>query len=105
MCAICAGCTARIVPNHSAFRKRNQLEPEKRPLRLFEIARVLVRVNHVARVVANANHSIVLPTAKLRVVDCIIDGVWLAIPQPTEWQRIGNKIGSAMIRGLQNWLD
>jgi hypothetical protein len=39
---------ARIVPNHSAFGKRNQSEPGKRPLRLFEITRMLVRLNHVA---------------------------------------------------------
>ena len=32
---------AGIVPNHSAFRKRNQWEPEKRPLPLFQIARVV----------------------------------------------------------------
>jgi len=29
-----------------------------------------------------------------RVADCIILGV---IPQPTEWQRIGNQINAAMI--------
>jgi hypothetical protein len=28
--------------------------------------------------------------AKLRLVDCIGNCVWLAVPQPTEWQRIGN---------------
>ena len=33
----------------------------------------------------------------LRVSDCITDRVWLAIPQPTEWQRIGNQINAAMI--------
>jgi hypothetical protein len=30
-------------------------------LRLFEIASMLVRFNHVARVIVNANHSIMLP--------------------------------------------
>ena len=29
-----------IVPNHSAFRKQNPLEPEKRPLRLFKLTRL-----------------------------------------------------------------
>jgi hypothetical protein len=48
------GCTARIVPNRSAFRKRNPLEPEKRPLRLFELARVLVCFDHVASFIVNA---------------------------------------------------
>jgi hypothetical protein len=46
------------VPNYSAFRKRNPLEPEKRPLRFFEIARVLVRFDHVASFIVNANHRI-----------------------------------------------
>jgi hypothetical protein len=31
------------------------------------------------------------------VSDCIRDGLRLAIPQPTEWQRIGNQINAAMI--------
>jgi hypothetical protein len=59
------GCTARIVPNCSGFRKRNPLEPEKRPLRLSEIARVLVRFDHIARVVINASDGPmwVTPTA------------------------------------------
>jgi hypothetical protein len=30
------------------------------------------------------------------VVDCIADWVWLAVLQPTEWQRIGNQIDAAM---------
>jgi hypothetical protein len=30
---------------------------------------------------------------KLGLADC----VWFAIPQPTEWQRIGNQIDGAMI--------
>jgi hypothetical protein len=49
---------ARIVLNHSPFRKRNPSEPGKRPLRLFEIARLLVRFNHVARFILNANHQV-----------------------------------------------
>jgi hypothetical protein len=49
---------ATIVPNYLAFRKRNPLEPEKRPLRFFEIACVLVRLDHVASFIVNANHSI-----------------------------------------------
>jgi hypothetical protein len=41
------GIIGRIVPNYSAFRKRNPLEPEKRPLRL-KIASVFVRSDHIA---------------------------------------------------------
>jgi hypothetical protein len=51
---------------------------------------VLVRLDHVARVVVNANHGTMLAADKLRVTDCIRDCVWLAIPHPTEWQHIGN---------------
>jgi hypothetical protein len=32
-----------------------------------------------------------------RVADGVRDGIRLAIPQPTEWQRIGNQIDAAMI--------
>jgi len=31
------------------------------------------------------------------VSDCIRDGIRLVIPQPTEWQRIGNQINAAPI--------
>jgi len=33
----------------------------------------------------------------LRVSDCIRDGIWLAVPQATKRQRIGNQIDAAMI--------
>ena len=56
----------------------------------FELACVLVRVDHVARRIVNANHSIVCPAEKLCVTDCIADCVWLAVPQATEWQLVGN---------------
>jgi len=35
--------------------------------------------------------------AVLRVPDCIRNGIRPAVPQPTEWQRIGNYIDAAMI--------
>jgi hypothetical protein len=66
------------------------LNPEKR---LLEIARVLVRLDHVASLSINANHSVMWPTAELRVTDC----VWLAVPQATEWERIGNEIKAALV--------
>jgi len=61
------------------------LEPEKRPLRFFELACVLVRFDFVASCIVNANHGVML-------VDCVADWVWLAVPQATGWQRIGNQI-------------
>ena len=33
----------------------------------------------------------------LRVVNCVVGCVWLDIPKPTEWQRIGNQIDAAII--------
>jgi hypothetical protein len=33
----------------------------------------------------------------LRVSDSIRNGIRPGVPQPTEWQRIGNQIGAAMI--------
>jgi hypothetical protein len=32
-----------------------------------------------------------------RVARCIRDGIGIAIPEPTEWQRIGNEINAAFI--------
>ena len=34
---------------------------------------------------------------KLRIVKCVADCVWLAVPQATEWQRIGNQVDTAMV--------
>jgi hypothetical protein len=47
----------RIMPNYPAFRKRNCFGAVTSALRLLEIALVLVRLDHVARVIVNANHS------------------------------------------------
>jgi len=44
-----------IVPNYSAFTKRNYLKRlEKHAPPLFKIARVLVRFDHVGRFIVNA---------------------------------------------------
>jgi hypothetical protein len=63
-------------------------------LRFFEIALVLLRLDQIARFIVNANHSAMRAAAMLRVVDCASDCVWLAVPQPTEWQRIGADVSS-----------
>ena len=65
--------------------------------RLFELARVLVRLDDVASFIINVNHCVVRTAQKLGVVDCTADCVWLAVPQPTEWQHVGNEIKAAMI--------
>jgi len=49
-----------------------------------------MRFDQVASVIVNANHGIMRAAAMLRVTDCIRDSIALAIPQPTEWQRIGD---------------
>jgi hypothetical protein len=63
-------------------------------LPFFEIARVLARHNHVASRIVNANQSIMRSAAVHRVADCVIR---LGVPQPTEWQRIGNQIDATMV--------
>ena len=47
-----------IVPNYSAFRKRNRFGNVTSVPRLFEIARVLVRLYHVASFIVNANRGV-----------------------------------------------
>jgi hypothetical protein len=60
-----------------------------RPSPLFELARVLVRLDHIASVIVNANHSIMRTGSKLGVTDCIADCVRLAVREPGEWRRVG----------------
>jgi hypothetical protein len=36
-------------------------------------------------------------TAKLCVVNYVVDCVWLAVPRATEWQRIGTQIDAAFV--------
>jgi hypothetical protein len=38
---------------------------------------------------------------ELRVADCVRD---FGVPQPTEWQRIGNQIEAAVIRSIKTIL-
>ena len=41
----------------------------------------------------------------LRLADCVLDRVWLAVPQATEWQHIGNQIDAAMIFARADFVD
>ncbi len=52
-----------------------------------------------------ADHSIMRPAVKLCVADCIADTAWLAVPQATERQRIGNQIDAAMIFAGANFVN
>jgi hypothetical protein len=40
----------------------------------------------------------------LCISNCIADSVWFAIPQPTEWQHIGDQIDAAFIIARANLL-
>jgi len=51
-----------------------------------------VRFDYVASVFVNAGHSLDANRCQLRVVNCVC----LAVPQPSEWQRIGNQIDAAL---------
>jgi hypothetical protein len=69
----------------------------KSNLRLSEVASVFVHLDYVANLIVNANHSIMREAVKGCVADCVPDCVCLSVPQPTEWQHIGNQIDGAMI--------
>ena len=45
-------------------------------------------MDHVSRIIVNANHSIARAAEKLCVADGVAGCVWLAIPQRAEWQRV-----------------
>jgi hypothetical protein len=57
---------------------------------------MLVHFNHVASGIVNTNHGIVRAAAMLCVADCVADRVRSVIPQPTEWQSIGNQIDAPL---------
>jgi hypothetical protein len=58
---------------------------------------VLVRFDHVARVIVNANDGVTRATAVFRVSDGVRNCIRTVVPEPTEWQRIGNQIDAAFI--------
>ena len=60
-------------------------------LPLFEIDGVLVRLDHVACFIVNANQGIVLMAAMFGVSDCVRNRILITIPEPTERQRIRNR--------------
>jgi hypothetical protein len=64
---------------------------------LFEIARVFVRLDHVASVIVNANHSVIRTAVKLGEAYSIADCVRFGIPQCAEWQHVGNQIDTTFI--------
>ena len=49
------------------------------PFRGAEFGRTEVLLDHIARLIVNADHGIMSPAAVHRVADCILDRVRLAI--------------------------
>jgi hypothetical protein len=47
---------------------------------LFELALVLVRLDHVACIIINADHGIMLPAVTHCISDCVRDSMSIAIP-------------------------
>jgi hypothetical protein len=62
------------------------------PLRLFELARVLVRFDHVASFIVNANHSAMWAAVKL----CLVDYV-------ANQKAIKGSVNMSRTRTLSNW--
>jgi hypothetical protein len=53
--------------------------------------------DHVARLIVNANHSVMRTAVKLRVADCVADCVWVAVLPAIKWQHVGNQIKAALV--------
>jgi len=49
---------------------------------------MLVRLEHIASVIVNANHCMMWAAVELRVAYCIAHRIRFAIQEPTEHQRI-----------------
>jgi|GraSoiStandDraft_29_1057270.scaffolds.fasta_scaffold2631950_2 hypothetical protein len=41
----------------------------------------------------------------LSVVNCVADCVWLAVPETTEWKRIGNQVDAAIILARADFVN
>jgi hypothetical protein len=57
---------------------------------LFEIAPVVVRLDHVAGCIIDANDGTVPAAVKLRLTDSITGRVRGAVPKPSERQSLGD---------------
>jgi hypothetical protein len=56
----------------------------KSELTTFEIARVLVRFNHVASFIENADHCVMRAAAMLCVSDCVYDCICITVQEVTK---------------------
>jgi hypothetical protein len=78
----------------AAKKQKYSSRSDSRLGRFAELARVLVRFDHVASSIANANDGVMLAAVRLCISDCVRN---FGVPQPTEWQRIGDQIDAATI--------
>jgi hypothetical protein len=62
---------------------KRKLRTAKRNSPFFEIARLLVCLNHVASVKVNANHGVMWAAVMFYVIDCIADRIRLSVRQST----------------------
>src|SRR5206468_11357586 len=67
--------------------------------------RLLLRFNRIASIIVNANYSVMSAAVELCVVDGVGSCAWLAVPQATEWQRIGSQIDAAMISAPADFVN
>ena len=70
---------------------------ERRHQHSLKIARVLVRFDYVTSNIVTRITASCERLSKLRIVNCVADCVWLAVTQPTEWERIGDEIDAALV--------
>ena len=72
--------TATAIPGYRKSDRRRRDAANKwrlvQKLLLFEFARVLVRFDHVASSIVNANHGIMWSAVEFCVSDCIADCIW-----------------------------
>ena len=61
-----------------------------------------MRCDHVASFIVNADHGGMSPAAMLSISDYMIQ---LGIPQPTEWQRVGDEIKAAFVSTRSHFVN
>jgi len=61
---------------------------------LFELARLFVRLDHLASSIVNADDGIMWTAVEFHVSDCIDTCIWPSIPQSPERQRLETRSGA-----------
>ena len=87
MCRLTGHFHLEVSIRHACDRGKEFFLNRNCSLRLFELARLPVRFDHVVRFVVNTNDYVTRAAEKSGVADCITDCVRLVIPQPARRQR------------------